>query len=234
MPDWLTTIDRAEAYWTAETSHVLGDANNVFVAVRLPTGHNLTAIVLVDHNLGTITKDGFVVPGSGPVIIPRIHTKHDVADVTLTEIAPADARARIADAIESDARTYPPTETETWPQARPLVEWMISLLPDGGTGYEPREWTEDERTRLVERFLASPFAAPDRSRPRRSRRHDRLVRMRLRRLRPAAVEPSAGRDPPRGLDPSQDRCPARLPREGAGRAAASFGSLTPSRASRTV
>ncbi len=92
MPDWLTTIDRAEAYWTAETSDVLGDANTVFVAVRLPTGHELTAIVLVDHNLGTITKDGFVVSGSGPVIIPQIHAKHDVADVTLTEIALAGAR----------------------------------------------------------------------------------------------------------------------------------------------
>ncbi len=37
---------------------------------------------------------------------------------------------------------------------------MISLLPDGGIGYKRHEWTEDERAQLVERFLASPFAAP--------------------------------------------------------------------------
>jgi hypothetical protein len=30
--------------------------------------------------------------------------------------------------------TFPPCETDTWPPCRPLVEWMTSLLPDGGTG----------------------------------------------------------------------------------------------------
>jgi hypothetical protein len=36
---------------------------------------------------------------------------------------------------------------------------MVALLPDGGTGYERREWTDEETDDLARRFRASPFAA---------------------------------------------------------------------------
>ena len=55
--------------------------------------------------------------------------------------------------------TIPPIETETWPACRPLVEWMTSLLPDGGTGYERPEWPDEALDDLARRFRASPFAA---------------------------------------------------------------------------
>ena len=66
---------------------------------------------------------------------------------------------RITEAVERGARTIPPTETETWPTCRPLVEWMTSLLPDGGTGYERPEWPDEAIDDLARRFRASPFAA---------------------------------------------------------------------------
>jgi hypothetical protein len=54
--------------------------------------------------------------------------------------------------------TYPPFETDTWPAARPLVEWVVRQLPEGGSGYQRPEWSEEDRRRLTEAFFASDFA----------------------------------------------------------------------------
>jgi Domain of unknown function (DUF6398) len=160
LPAWLTVMGDAEATWTAEANHILRDGENVYLGVRFPTGDELTAVIYVDHNMGTVVKDAFVIAQAAAVAVPSMHSKPDAADLTLAEIAPADARARMAEAIAHGAITYPPFETETWPAARPLVEWMISLLPEGGRGYDIREWTEAERSEIATRFFASPFAAP--------------------------------------------------------------------------
>jgi hypothetical protein len=80
-------------------------------------------------------------------------------DVTARELDPADARARIAEAVEAGASTFPPFENDTWPACRPLVEWAAALLPPGGSGYRRPQWDADALARLAERFFASPFAA---------------------------------------------------------------------------
>ena len=42
-------------------SHVLGDGDNIMLGARLPGGHELTCVIYIDHNLGTLVKDAFVV-----------------------------------------------------------------------------------------------------------------------------------------------------------------------------
>jgi hypothetical protein len=71
---------------------------------------------------------------------------------------PADARARIVEGIARAALVVPPFESQTWPASRPLVEWVARQLPEGGTPYVMRQWSDDERDAVAERFLASPFA----------------------------------------------------------------------------
>ena len=70
-----------------------------------------------------------------------------------------ESRKRITEAIEAGAITFPPFETESWPACRPLVEWITSLLPAGGEGYQRPEWNAEDTDGLTDRFLASPFAA---------------------------------------------------------------------------
>ncbi len=41
---------------------------------------------------------------------------------------------------------------------RPLVEWVVRALPDGGHGYVRPDWSDDERQDLFEDFITSPFA----------------------------------------------------------------------------
>jgi hypothetical protein len=43
---------------------------------------------------------------------------------------------------------------------RPLVEWMLRMLPTGGVAPEWREWTEEEKAEIADAFFASPFGAP--------------------------------------------------------------------------
>lgn len=65
MPDWLTGLDRTRVdsrVWCM--THVLGDGDDYVLAATLPSGHSLSALVYVDHNLGTVVKDAFVVPES--------------------------------------------------------------------------------------------------------------------------------------------------------------------------
>jgi hypothetical protein len=159
LPQWLSELPRALATPRAvQVTHALGDADDVMVSVSLPGGHALTAVVLIDHNLGSIVKDGFVVPGSLDEIVETVRAAAE-PDLVDGPLPPADAKVRITEAIEWGARTIPPTETETWPASRPLVEWMIGLLPEGGTGYHRHEWTDEEVDDLARRFRASPFAA---------------------------------------------------------------------------
>ena len=160
LPRWLLGMDEAEPVdGVFEMRHVLGDGDNIVLGVRLPGGHELCAAVYIDHNLGTLVKDAYVVPGRLSELVDMMRTTADDPDVTFTELDPADARARITEAIELGSITFPPLETDTWPACRPLVEWAIALLPDGGTGYVRPDWPDDARQALADRFFASPFGA---------------------------------------------------------------------------
>ncbi|MDP5185120.1 DUF6398 domain-containing protein [Blastococcus sp. BMG 814] len=160
LPRWLLGLDDAEPVERAfEMRHVLGDGENLVIGVRLPGDSELCAAAYVDHNLGTLVKDAFVSPDSLPELIDMMREGVDDPDTLLTDLPPADARARITEAIELSRITFPPIETDTWPACRPLVEWMIGLLPAGGTGYVRPEWPEDARQALADRFFSSPFGA---------------------------------------------------------------------------
>ena len=147
-------------YRAQEMVHVLGDGDNVNVAVRFAGGAELTAVVYIDHNMGTLVKDAFVVPESLAELEVFMRAKVDDPDTVWRDLDLADARVRITEAIEMAAMTVPPFETDTWPVCRPIVEWLARRMPAGGTGYQRPEWSERDQQRLADRFFASPFGAP--------------------------------------------------------------------------
>lgn len=164
LPGWVMALAaaKAEAYRTVEMVHVLGDGDNVMVALRLPSGHELSVVVYIDHNLGTLVKDAFVAPEPLDGLVEFMREKSgDDPDTAWNDIDPADARARITEAIELAAMTVPTFETDTWPACRPLVEWAARLLPDGGRGYTRPQWDATDLDALTVRFLTSPFVTHD-------------------------------------------------------------------------
>jgi Domain of unknown function (DUF6398) len=158
-PDWLAQLGEAAVYRAVEGTHVLGDGDSVLLGVRLP-GHELTAVIYIDHNLGTVVKDAFPAPSPITDVVGRLREAADDPDISYRDIGLADARARVAQAIEAGAITFPPFETETWPASRPLAEWLLRLMPEGGTGYVRPTWNEAAKKKLANRFFGSRFGAP--------------------------------------------------------------------------
>ena len=129
-PGWLASIADITPEGTDEMVHVLGDGDNIMVGWRWPAGAAATGVVYVDHNLGTIVKDAFVLPLSLSETADQFRRiEQQDHDHEIRPIDPADARARIADAIWKAEITVPPVESDTWPACRPLVERVRRSCP---------------------------------------------------------------------------------------------------------
>ena len=164
LPAWLAGLGSARAGRTVEMTDALGDGDDLMVEIELPqaTGaaRALSVVVYVDHNLASVAKDGFVVPGPIDDVVALTKAQSDVpSDTTWREVSPADARTRITEAVDHGALFFPPLESDTWPACRPIVEWAARLLPGGGRGYERPVWDDDAKARLTEAFFASPQGA---------------------------------------------------------------------------
>ncbi len=159
IPDWVSGIGQVEVVGAAEMTHVLGDGENVAVEVRWPSNRTMTILVYVDHNLGTIAKDAFPVVESLAYLRREFLDAAD-ADSAVAHVDPADARARIEQAIENGEHTYPPLISDTWPGCRSLIEFVARQLPEGGRGFMWPEWTDADRDSIVRAFLDSHFGAP--------------------------------------------------------------------------
>ncbi|MCA1836224.1 MAG: DUF6398 domain-containing protein [Actinobacteria bacterium] len=159
LPGWLTDLHRTTVERVVEMVHVLGDGDNLMIGLRLPGGYPLSIVVYIDHNMGTLVKDAFVVPEPLDELIEHMRIAAGGGpDTTWADLAPADARVRLRDAIERGAITFPPCETDSWPACRPLVEWTIGMLPTGGKGYRRPSWGTDRLRKLTDRFFASAYA----------------------------------------------------------------------------
>ena len=159
LPSWLARLGETGVYKAVESSHVLGDGDSVLLGARLP-GHELTAVIYIDHNLGTVVKDAFPAPSPISEVAARMREAADDPDVRFGDISLADARARVAEAIEVGAIMFPPLESETWPASRPLTEWLVRLLPEGGAGDVRPTWSEARKRKLAKRFFGSEFGKP--------------------------------------------------------------------------
>lgn len=154
-PDWLNRLDQMSVHRAVRTGHILGDGDNIILGVRLAGDQELTAVVYIDHNVGQLVKDAFLVPEPIDQVVAAYRSLADDPDVTWTEMGLADARAWIDKAIDIAAMTHPPYETESWPACRPLIEWITRTLPAGGTGRQRPEWDPAQLERLADRFFAS-------------------------------------------------------------------------------
>ena len=207
-------------YRAQEMVHVLGDGDNVHVAVRFAGGAELTAVVYIDHNMGTLVKDAFVVPESladargvhaGEGRRPRHRVArsrpgrrpgpHHRGDRAGGDDRPA-VRDRHVAGVPPDRRVAHPADARRWGRLRAAGVERAGPAAAG---------------RPVLRLAVR--GAARRRRPPRAAGVGDLVRHRLRPRRSAALEPGGGRDHPGGLDPAQDRRRRRLPVEGPGPAA---------------
>ncbi|MED5812877.1 DUF6398 domain-containing protein [Mycolicibacterium sp. 050232] len=159
-PEWLRMLAESSAYRAVRMAHVLGDGDNIVIGVHLAGDHEITLVVYVDHNLGQLVKDAFVVSEPIADVVAQYQHIADEPDVVWEDLSLADARAWVEEAIAVGAITFPPIETESWPACRPLIEWVARTLPKGGSGYQRPQWDSNKLSRLTDRFFASQWGHP--------------------------------------------------------------------------
>ena len=155
-PAWLGGLSEFTVHRAVRMRDALGDGDDVLLGVRVPGGGDFTCLVYLDHNIGSMVKDAFAVPEALDDVVVRLQSMSNDPDVQFEDIDLDDARACIEHGIHRAAITYPPIESETWPAVRPLIQWLIRRLPEGGSLAESREWTEEALTQLANGFFGSP------------------------------------------------------------------------------
>ncbi len=159
IPGWVVRLHEARPYRAVEMTHVLRDGENVVIGVTLSGRRELSLVIYIDHNLGTVVKDAFVLGAPVADVMVSWNEVDPLSGAETNDLPLGDARARITESIATGAMTFPPFETDTWPACRPLVEWIASMLPDDGVGYLRPEWNEQELAALTNSFFVSKFGS---------------------------------------------------------------------------
>jgi hypothetical protein len=160
LPRWLVQLHRSEPAGRAvELSTVFRDVDEIVVGVTVPGGHPLTAVVEVDNELGARAVGGRLLGESVDAVVQRV-PEGDQPDTRVRDIASADARARLAHALRGPDLEALHLRVTPWRQARPLVAWMLTLLPDGGDATVPGTRDDVDLDDVAEGFLASPWGRP--------------------------------------------------------------------------
>ncbi|MDV3130175.1 hypothetical protein M1247_35095 [Mycobacterium sp. 21AC1] len=153
LPQWVTGLSQVEVYRAVRIADVLGDADELVIGARLNGKHELTAAVLIDHNALSSVVDAAVV--FYPIDEGLAQAAESSSDTYVVEMAPADARTWIEDALAQPTLSR---ATDTWPQSRALIQWLVRQLPEGGADRPPTDWAAAEE--LCDNFFATDSAAP--------------------------------------------------------------------------
>jgi hypothetical protein len=158
LPRWLVELhSTAPVDRAVEVSTVFRDADELLVGVTVPGGHPLTAVVRVDNELGAVATDAYVVQSPLASVVELL--VEDDPDVRVRDVPPADARARISSALAELDVGPGRVGSERLAESRPLIEWLLSLLPEGGDGSVLRELSADDLDDVADDFLAGPWGA---------------------------------------------------------------------------
>ena len=133
MPGYVTGLGEAQVSTAYFMGDELGDGDNIILGIDFPDGSAITAIAYVDHNMGTIVKDGFFIGEHIEVVRERylelIRGQGDGSG-DLPPLGLGEARDRIEEALENLDRLHPDWEQDGWPLARPLLELFLATMPE--------------------------------------------------------------------------------------------------------
>lgn len=156
VPTWLRNLDEIHPVRAVSVGDAFGENETIFIEVATPVD-SFTLAVAIFHN-GPMLEDAYAIPLSFAGALAELG-HHDPLGLVRSEIPLANTRARVEGALALTRITVPPVETESWPGTGPLLEWMLRLMPEGGTGYEPRAFSEEDLAGLVDELSASPHGA---------------------------------------------------------------------------
>lgn len=157
VPDWLRPLRAATVAGAWQATDPLRDATDVALAVRIGDS-DLTLVGLIDLNVDGAVKDAFLVPAPLAALQEALGAGRE-SGMEGRDLEPADARAWLDEAVEAGRLTEPPFTSDSWPQARPALEWALRLCPPGGRGAQRRSRSTAEVAEVVTAFAATPAGA---------------------------------------------------------------------------
>ncbi len=156
LPKWLVGLPHVEVLGVLRRTEVLGDGDEYVIGLRFADATELTLVAFVDHNeLSGVTEIG-VVPDRLDRVLARARQRPDHSE-HFEAVRPADARAVLEYGLRNGA--FLPRSQE-WRLGRPLLRWVISLLPSGGRPYLGQSTDCCPVAEVVDGFFASPASAP--------------------------------------------------------------------------
>lgn len=157
VPTWLAPMARPQVVQAWQATDALRDSTDVLLSLRLGDA-DLTLVGLIDFNRNGALKDGFAVPAPLEAV-QQAFAGNVGADLRSRGVTTADGGAWLSEAIAVGRDVEPPFLSDSWPQARPLLEWAARHCPPGGRGWERRIWSPDEVDAVVAEFAAVPEGA---------------------------------------------------------------------------
>jgi len=157
LPQWISGLPHVDVYRAVRMTHVLGDGDELLLGARLASGHELTCVVHINHLSFSEIKDAFFVPDSIGRVLSVAEENNTDPDHSFVDMSLADARAWIQQGLDRPLFTL---GSDSWPDCRTLVQWLIGHMPEGGQRYEWPSWDKESTVELCDRFFASSAGAP--------------------------------------------------------------------------
>jgi hypothetical protein len=157
LPPWVADLPQVDVYRVVRKTHVLGDGDELLIGARFPSGHELTCVAYIDHLAMSLVQDAFFVPDSIDNVLSVAAQQDTDPDARFVGMTLADARAWIQHGLKHPVFTV---DSDSWPGCRPLVQWLIRHMPEGGDNYEEPSWDAPETRDVPDQFFASPSGTP--------------------------------------------------------------------------
>lgn len=154
-PTWAAALGAGEptvAWLTYDP--IDDDGVSVMLGFDGPAGPS-TIGVYVDHNLGGMAKDIFVLPDAINEVLVELQEDDEPGPVEYREISLEEAAALCTGALELTDMTLDPPTSEDFVELHALVTARLSKLPSGRAFPVPPTMTEEERDQLLAQFLDS-------------------------------------------------------------------------------
>lgn len=156
-PAWVDAIGQTRFTEARLATDEFGDQDFLVIGFGAQSGpHTLAA--LIDHNIGGIAKDVMVSHDDVGRFL-GIWAELPDNDLVAREIPGEEAAERLRMAIRVYDETFDPPSTDAVAFLRQLALARLKLLPAPLHPAEPQPMTDGQRSRLVEEFLASPYAS---------------------------------------------------------------------------
>ena len=160
LPMWLAHLDTARVTGAVEGYSDLGDGENLMIEVRWEGGAAITVMLYIDHNIAPVAlKDSWLAPDSLDDVESLLRAQPDVqaGRIKLRPINGADARARLEQAIDGYHDVAGLVQSDGLPGSLPILRWVCSLMPPGGSGYVVQPTMVIDRARVEREFARSTY-----------------------------------------------------------------------------